>query len=411
MEKIAKILIISDDSSLKEVLRFCFDGWGYEVSVLERLEKDISIIKKIAPDVVVIDVHSANKSQLEICTLLKKDFTTNFIPIITLIDKRQLRGQLLNLKYGVDDYLIKPPDPLDLRIRVEMAMRRAQYSFYASALTGLPGGRIIEEILNEKLKQEGLSFTFVYCDLDNFKCFNDVYGYLKGDRVIMQTAYMLYSSIKRYGNKDDFIGHVGGDDFVFITTPAVYEKICHDFILTFDKITPFHYSEGDRKQGYIIARDRMRTLKRIPLMSVSVAVVNRTPSANIKNIVELNEKVVEIKKYLKNMPGSKFMADRRTAPEYRLSEPQTYKKEYVFSASYKPLGQILLEEKKVSAEQLDEALKIHWKRGVVLGEILQELGFLKDTEISQALNLQRANLNTNGQDKIIPEIERFGYGT
>ncbi len=409
MDKIAKILIISSDKNLKEVLTFCFDGWGYEVFPHDPLVKEITTIKKIAPDVIIMDVQSASKEQLEVCHLLKEDFTTNFIPIITLIDKRQLRGQLLNLKYGVDDYLIKPPDPLDLRVRIEMAMRRAQYSFYASSLTGLPGGRIIEEVLKEKLKDEQTSFSFGYCDLDNFKYFNDVYGYLKGDRVIMQTAYMLYSALKKMGNSDDFIGHIGGDDFVFITTPNLYGKICNYFITMFDKIIPFHYSKADREQGFVVARDRTRTLKKIPLMSISVAIVNRDVTSNIKNIVAVNEKLVEIKQYLKNIPGSKFMTDRRSPSLYPASsQPQLYKKEDLKAYFYKPLGQILIEKNILSKEQLDEALKIHWKRGIILGDILKELGLVKDEDLISALNTQRDDLNkTNNKEIIFPQIERL----
>ncbi|HLD83061.1 MAG TPA: diguanylate cyclase, partial [Candidatus Omnitrophota bacterium] len=350
MEKIAKILIVSFDKNLKEVLNFCFDGWGYEVFLEEHLACGIDAIKKIAPDVIVLDVQTAHKSQLELCHLLKDDFTTNFIPIITLINKRHLRQQLLNLRYGVDDYLIKPPDPLDLRVRVEMAMRRTQFSLYASSLTGLPGGRIIEEALKEKIKHKDAPFSFAYVDLDNFKYFNDAYGYLKGDRVIMQAAFMLYTALKRQGNKNDFIGHIGGDDFVFITTPDACARVAQDFIIMFDMITPFHYSPEDRERGFIIARDRSHAVKRIALMSVSVAIVNRDSSSDIENIVQLNEKVVEVKRYLKNIPGSKFMTDRRGPKPGALQEPQVYQKETDAFKIYQPLGQILLEKKILSDE-------------------------------------------------------------
>ena len=391
MEEIKKILIISSDKNLREVLNFCFDGWGYEVFLRDSLIQDITPIKKISPDVIVVDVHSASKAQLEICHILKDEFTTNFIPIITLINKRQLKRQLLNLKYGVDDYLIKPPDPLDLRVRVEMAIKRAQYSFYATPLTGLPGGRIIEEELKDRLKKR-ISFSFGYVDIDNFKFFNDVYGYIKGDSVIMQTAYILYTVIKRFGNKDDFIGHIGGDDFVFITTPEEYKEICRNFILMFDRIISFHYSPEDRKQGFIITKDRTHKVKRISLMSVSIAVVNkRNPSESV-NLIEISERIAEIKRYLKSIPGSKFMAERRNRHIDESLTPQIYKKEENSLDSYKPLGQILVEKNVISSEQLDEALRIHWKRGVILGDILKELGFLKEEELAEALNTQTSNL-------------------
>jgi len=395
LDKIKKVLVISSDKNLREVLNFCFDGWGDEVYLDDSTDLDITHIKKISPDVIIVDVHSASKAHLEICRVLKDDFVTAYIPIITLINKRQLRTQLLNLKQGVDDYLIKPPDPLDLRVRVEMAARRSQYSFYASPLTGLPGGRIIEDVLNERVKKDA-SFSFGYLDIDSFKYFNDVYGYLKGDRAIMQTAYLLYSTIKKFGNNKDFIGHIGGDDFIFITSPDKYKEICHNFILAFDKVTPFLYSQEDRRHGFILARDRTHKMKKVSLMSVSLAVVNRDTSSELSNTVQINEKLAEIKQFLKDITGSKFMEDRRNCKTGEFLGPQVYKRADPMTDSYRPLGQILLERKIISPEHLDEALNIHWRRGVLFGEILKELGFIKDEELSDALKSQQNfNLTMN----------------
>ncbi len=387
MDKIRKILIISSDAKLREVLHFCFDGWGYEVVLWETYPQDIVPIKKVFPDVVVIDVQSARLADLKICSLLKGDFLTASIPVITLINKRQLRDQLLNLKEGVDDYLIKPPDPLDLRTRIEIAIRRSQFSLYANPLTGLPGGRVIEEVMREKLAK-GVDFSVEYLDIDNFKYFNDVYGYLKGDSAIMQTAYMLYNTVKKFGNSDDFIAHIGGDDFVFITTPDKYDTICQNFIFLFDRIIPFHYNEQDRKQGFIVARDRARKLKKIPLMSISIAAVNVKKDFGIESIVQINEKIVEIKKYLKTITGSIYMADRRTPENGNSIEPLVHKNDSVLYL-YKPIGQILLEKNIISSAQLQEALRIHWKRGVILGDVLRDLGFISQEQLQDVLGAQQ----------------------
>ena len=394
MERIKRILIISSDKGLRDVLSFCFDGWGYEVSLCDHTISDIESIKRISPDVIVVDVHDARKSQLEICRLLKDDFITAFIPIITIINKRQLRQQLLEIRQGVDDYLIKPPDPLDLRVRIEMAIKRNQYSLYTSPLTGLPGGRIIEEVLRNRIKAD-CDFSFGYADIDNFKYFNDVYGYLKGDRVIMQTAYILYSAIKRYGKNEDFIGHIGGDDFVFITDTDRYEDICQNFIRLFDSLIPFHYCPQDRERGFIIAKDRTNKIKKISLMGLSIAVVNRIRPLNM-NIIEINDRLAEIKRYLKTMPGSKFMADRRNFKTDNASNASCFSQKDRCMDSYKPIGQILLDAGVITPEQLDEALSIHWKRGVILGEVMKELGFLEEDDLIEALNIQAAKGKTYG---------------
>jgi diguanylate cyclase (GGDEF)-like protein len=387
MDKVKRVLIISPDDKLKDVLDFCFDGWGYEVFLIGLpSDSDIKAAKRISPDVIIVDIQSARKEQMDICRVLKDDFSTAFIPVITLINKRQLRTQLLNLKQGVDDYLIKPPDPLDLRIRIEMAIRRSQHSIHASSLTGLPGGKILEDTLKEKLAS-GTPFSFSYVDIDNFKSFNDVYGYQKGDRVILQTAYLLFSTLKQSGNDSDFIGHIGGDDFAFITSLDKYEQVCRNFIKLFDSIIPFHYSPADRKQGFVIASDRSRRMKKIPLMSVSIAVFNKDNNSRTKNTIEINERIAEIKRYLKTIPESIFMAERRDSLSFVNKAPQVYRRGP--SHLRQPLGQILLDRKVISYEQLDEALNLHWKKGIVLGEVLKELGFVEDGDLKEALNTQK----------------------
>ena len=391
MDKVKRVVLVSKDSKLKDVLNFCFDGWGYEVFLKEPSpSSDIEEIKKVSPDVVVVDVQTASEEQLDICRNLKKDFTTAFIPVITLINKRHLRAQLLNIKQGVDDYLIKPPDPLDLRIRIEMSIRRTKHSIYANPLTGLPGGKLLEDMLMDKLSS-GKPFSFAYVDIDNFKSFNDVYGYRKGDKVILQTAYLLLTTLKEFGNSDDFISHIGGDDFAFITTPDKYEKACKNFINFFDNIIPFHYSASDRNKGFVIARDRARKMKKSPLMSVSVAVFNKDDSSKVKSIIEINERIVEIKKFLKTIPESIFMAERRDSISFADKIPQASKKIPVYP--YQPLGQILLQRQEISYEQLDQALNLHWKKGIVLGEVLKDLGFVGDQQIKEALSLQRVNFS------------------
>ncbi len=391
-EKIKKILIISSDENLLKVINFCFDGWGYEVFLHDSPVSDVNQVKKISPDAIVVDVYSASKTHLHICSLLKEDLITAFIPIITLINKRQLREQLLHLKQGVDDYLIKPPDPLDLRVRIEMAIKRSQYSFYTTPLTGLPGGRLIEEALNERLIKNS-TFSFGYIDIDNFKYFNDIYGYVKGDRIIMQTAYILYTVIRKFGNKDDFIGHIGGDDFVFITSLDKCVSLCQNFICLFDNIVPFHYTTADRERGFIVARDRNRKVRKSSLVSVSVAIVNKHNPREFKSIVEINEKVTEIKHYLKEIPGSKFMAERREQVSQEFQDPSIYQKKEAILENYRPLGQVLLEQNIITAEQLDEALKVHWRRDIRLGETLKEMGFIEEIQLKQALNLQREKLS------------------
>ncbi|MBD3380286.1 MAG: diguanylate cyclase [Candidatus Omnitrophica bacterium] len=391
MDKTLKILVVTDDRDLRQVLKFSFEGWGYEVFFDEKPHPDLQRVIRMSPDVVVVDVHSGDPERLEICELLKKDFATVYIPVITLINKKHLRQNLLDLRHGVDDYLVNPPDPLELRIRIEMAIKRSKQSFYANPLTGLPGGVVIEEALNERLVS-GEPFVAGHIDIDNFKAFNDVYGYLKGDRIIMQLAYMLTSCVRNWGNSSDFVGHIGGDDFVMITTPERYNSICQSFICMFDTITPFHYSPEDRERGYVMAKCRTKRLKKVPLMSVTIALFIRNIDEEVHNILELNDKIAEVKKYLKRIPGSKYMADRRIKQKDDHLTVQVFSNDESLIESYKPLGQILLESKVINRDQLDEALKAHWKKGTRLGEILRDMGYLTEDVLSEALVCQQRGL-------------------
>ncbi len=390
-DKSLKVLIISDDDKLTDVLQFCFEGWGYIVFFEGSPQPGLDKIITLSPDVIVVDVHSGEKPHLEICESLKKDFATSFIPVIALINKRQLRQELLGLRQGVDDYLLKPPDPLDLKIRIEMAVKRSQHSFYASPLTGLPGSIVIEEILKSRF-DSGEPFIAGQVDIDNFKSFNDKYGYLKGDRVIMQTAYMLNVSVRTWGNKDDFVGHIGGDDFVLITTPDKYNTICKNFICMFDTVIPFHYSEKDRERGHIMAKTRTEKWRRIPIMSVTIALVMKNSPDEVRTLIELNDRMVEVKQYLKKIPGSKYMADRRIVHKDEHLSVQLFKNDESLKETYKPLGQILIEKNAISQDQLDKALKVHWKSGSRLGEILKELGMVNDEQITEALALQESTI-------------------
>ena len=391
--KIRRILIVSDNNDLRKTLGFCIDGWGYEVCFDDSLHPEITGMIKVEPDVIIMDFSSGTKSKLEICDMLKSDFSTANVPIIVLVDKESLRKKLLDLRHGVDDYLINPPDPLELRIRIEMALKRSQHSFYANSLTGLPGGIVIEETLKEKIAS-GKPFVTGHVDIDNFKSFNDKYGYLKGDRVIMQTAYMLGTTIRSMGNKDDFVGHIGGDDFVIITTPEKYNAVCQHFICMFDTIIPVHYYPEDRKRGYIVTKDRMHKLRKLPLMSVTVALVMKNSSRDVKNIIELNERISEVKQYLKTISGSKYLADRRIVEKNDHLQVKVFSNDESIASNYKPLGQILLEKKVITIEELDKALKIHWKRGVLLGEILKDLGYVSEEDLLGALSCQEDSLST-----------------
>jgi PleD family two-component response regulator len=304
-----KIVLAVPDLKLREILLYLLKSWEYHVLVLEDGADVVEFLKKENPHLLIIDAALDDKKGLEICKQIKADFLTSYIPTIVLIDKKQLRRDLLNIEEGVDDYLIKPPDPIDLEIRIVLALRSAAHHFNANALTRLPGNKIIEHELIEKL-DSGRRFSFHYIDIDNFKSYNDKYGYIKGNHLILDTAKIISRNVKAAGNDEDFVGHIGGDDFVIITSPENAESIARQTIRDFDALVPGRYDSSDLKNGFIVARDRSGKVTNIPLMSLSIAIVNNSPGS-VTSLLELMDVTTELKKYLKSMPGSNFMVNRR----------------------------------------------------------------------------------------------------
>jgi len=393
-----RILLAEKEEALLEILHMLLKSFKYEVAISRSAEETLSAIKEVSPDLILIDESLSDKDKLDVPRAIKEDFLTAYIPVIVLIDRKQVRKDLLEIEQGIDDYIVKPPDPIDLQVRIEMAVRRATHQFFANALTRLPGNRAIEIIL-KKIFQTNQKFSFGYVDIDRFKCFNDHYGYLKGDVVIIQTSQIISRTIKKYGNPTDFVGHVGGDDFVFITTTDKEEIMAEEIIREFDRLIPYHYSKEDRQKGFIEVRDRQGKLSKSPLMSISIALVDNS-SVKVNSIVELSEIASEIKSHLKSIDGSKFLKDRRVENRGKKTRPKDsdkvmLKKDKARKKADKkiPLGQLLLESNLIKQESLEQALVEHWRTGQNLGQTLIKMGLVKEKDILNMLKLQGVSGN------------------
>jgi GGDEF domain-containing protein len=182
----------------------------------------------------------------------------------------------------------------------------------ANPLTRLPGNLAIEKALLTRL-QEKVPFAFCLVDLDNFKAFGDRYGYIRGSEVLKKVAGILTEAVKALGSVPDFLGHIGGDDYVIITDPLRMEKLCEKVIHDFDETIPGFYDEEDRQRGYIISRDRKDVEQQFPFMTVSIAVVTNQKRA-ITSPMQVAEIAAQLKQYAKTFPRSVYVVDqRRTA--------------------------------------------------------------------------------------------------
>lgn len=183
----------------------------------------------------------------------------------------------------------------------------------ASPLTRLPGGVAIENMLKKRIEADKL-FSFCLCDIDNFKSFNDYYGYAKGNDMIQDTAAILEKAVANHGTHDDFIGHIGGDDFVILTTPDRYKKLCRSVIEDFDEMAPEQYNKEDRERGNIVAENRQGKKATFPLATISIAVVTNQHRI-LKNHIQVGEIAAEIKEHSKSITGSSMVVDQRQGPE------------------------------------------------------------------------------------------------
>lgn len=185
---------------------------------------------------------------------------------------------------------------------------RQENALFANSLTGLPGNIIIERELKTRIAREE-EFAFIFVDLDHFKEYNDKYGFEKGDMIIKMTAHILTEAVERVGSKYDFIGHIGGDDFVLITSIDSVDDICKNIIASFDKGILSYYTHEDINNGYIVSSDRQGNITKIPIMSISIAVVEN--KNNFNSHLEISEKAAELKKYAKSRSKSVYVKDRR----------------------------------------------------------------------------------------------------
>jgi len=389
-----RILLAQENKVLNDVLLMLLKSYDYDVVVTHDAVSTLAELKKEFPDLVLVDSNIKGESGIHLSKVIKEDFLTSFIPIIVLIDRKQVRKELLEIEQGVDDYIVSPPDPIDLQIRIEMAVRRATHQFFANSLTRLPGNREIEIVIR-KLLDSDQQFSFGYVDIDRFKYFNDRYGYLKGDSVIIQTSQIISRAIKLRGRQNDFVGHVGGDDFVFVTSCDKEKAVAVEIIGEFDRLMFYHYSKEDRGRGHIQIRDRQGKASKIELMSISVALVNNKHT-KIQSLIHLSEVAFEIKRYLKTFSKSAYLVNRRIEDKGLIRDVKRKsriggKLEEVKRVNLrKPLGQILLDKNIINETTLSEALMRHWKTGQRIGDALVSMGAVTFENINNALRLQKS---------------------
>jgi PAS domain S-box-containing protein len=301
-----RVLLVDDDAQIRAIIREVLEGVGYAVHEAEGGASAQAEARRFRPDLILLDVMMPDVDGFTLAQRIRSEPTNALTPIIFLSARSQTADKVRAFKLGAEDYLVKPFDNAELTARVDKALARREAELGASPTTKLPGSAAIDAEIDRRLAS-GKRFAFCYLDLDNLKAFNDYYGYAKADGVIRQTGDIVREVIAREGAGDEFIGHIAGDDFVFITSVDSVDRICRTVAASFDRLIPLYYNRVDRERGYIETLDRYGELRRFPIMSVSIAAVTEVEGARSHS--ELAAQAAELKHQAKSIPETSYVRD------------------------------------------------------------------------------------------------------
>ena len=289
----ARLLIVEDDFDISNMLQIYFTGLDYAVDIAPRGSDALEKTRQKMPHLIVLDIMLPDIDGYEVCRILRTNTRTSHIPVIFLTQKDERSDKLQGLELGADDYITKPFDIEELKLRVQNAIARAVRESLTDPRTGLPSGRLIEEQLRHIIRERG--WAFIDIRLNHFEPFKEVYGFVAGDDVLRFTGMLLVELVDQFGTVDDFIGHAGGDNFVIVTTEETAAGIRERLKSRFDEEVLTHYNFIDREQGYIEATEEGAESKQIPLMSMAIGIV--TPTAyQFADIREITEQAAEARR-------------------------------------------------------------------------------------------------------------------
>ena len=308
MARRERILTVDDDPDILDVLHLTLSEF-YDVIQAPNGKEGLKLVHASNPNLIVCDYMMPVLNGKEFCKTMKKDILLQHIPIIMLTGKGEVKDMVGGIEAGADDYIVKPFDPEALLARIRMILRRTVRSLDANPLTHLPGNSSIMEELQSRIDSKKV-FAVGYADLDKFKVYNDKYGFEKGDEVIREVARLLIQVVTKNAEENNFVGHIGGDDFVFVMDDAAIDQTCQQIIDKFDKIAPQFYNEEDRKAGYIVGKDRLGNEIKTGFLSISIGIVSNT-TAPITHVAQISEIGAELKRYAKSFQHSNYVRDKR----------------------------------------------------------------------------------------------------
>ncbi|GAA2656475.1 GGDEF domain-containing response regulator [Paractinoplanes durhamensis] len=305
------ILVVDDDQDIAGFVEFNLKVHGYEVIRAADGESALELMETKRPDLAVVDWMMPRMDGVELTRRLRAEPLTSALPVIMLTAKSMTVDKVVGLTAGVDDYLVKPFDTAELIARVSSTLRRNKEFREVSPLTGLPGNARVRREVADRMKAGG-EYSVGYIDIDRFKSVNDVYGFDRGDEFITALARSLHKASASVGKPSIFLGHIGGDDFVFICAPDQVLPLTKFTVTDFEQAADRLYDAGDADRGYIEVPDRRGNKNRAALVTLSIGVAQATADGRKFTDPRVVIAVAsEMKKVAKSQPGSYVAIDRR----------------------------------------------------------------------------------------------------
>lgn len=303
------IYVLDNEDTLSNLMIKMFEN-DSEVKVKRIHFKDYKEIFKVSPDILIIDedIFDNESKSIKVCKEIRSDENNSITPIILISSNKEINHIIEMLKNEVELYLEKPVNDEILYYSIKNIMKLLNSNRMVSPLTGLPGNIQIQCEMERRLKN-GKTFAMLYIDLDNFKAYNDTYGFSSGDEIIKFTARVIEKYVFKE-NGDNFVGHIGGDDFVAIVDDKNYEAICQDIITDFDENVKRFFKKEDIEKGYLEVENRKGIVEEFPITSVSIGAVE-VNKEKFNNTIEIGEVGAEVKHLAKTIYGSTYVIDRR----------------------------------------------------------------------------------------------------
>lgn len=284
-----RILIVEDDFDISNMLRIFFTGQGYHVDVAARGNDALELCRKKLPDLIVLDIMLPDMNGYEVCKVMRTTTRTSHIPIIFLTQKDERSDRIAGLELGADDYITKPFDIEELKLRVRTAINTYKRHNMTDPITGLPSSRLIEDQLRNLMRTS--DWTYLQIGIDHIEPFSDEYGFLARDEVLRFTTLLLNEVDDELGTLDDFIGHATSNTFVLVTMADNVPTIVDELRQRFDEGILSHYSFIDREQGGIMQPDGQL----VPLMKLSIGIVS-DKTQRFSDIREITETAAELRR-------------------------------------------------------------------------------------------------------------------